>query len=69
MSSYLFRGTYRRALFSSFLSLSFSLSLSLLFFTGGFVNAGASETQRLGFYTGFYYKNKGEGEGGTYKGG
>ena len=37
-----------------------SISLSL-FSISGFANAGASETQRLDFIQGFYYKNKGRG--------
>ena len=41
-----------------FCSFYFFLSL---FSISGFANAGASETQRLGFIQGFYYKNKGRG--------
>ena len=41
-----------------FCSFYFSLSL---FSISGFANAGASETQRLDFIQGFYYKNKGRG--------
>ena len=50
--SCLFKGTYHGPfLFFLFLSLS-------LFSTSGFANAGVSETQRLDFIQGFYYKNK-----------
>ena len=55
VGSCLFKGTYHGPfLFFLFLSLS-------LFSISGFVNAGASETQRLDFIHGFYYKNKGRG--------
>ena len=47
VGSCLFRGMYH----GTFLVLSIFLSLSIFYFTGGFVNAGASETQRLDFYT------------------
>ena len=55
VGSCLFKGTYHGPfLFFLFLSLS-------LFSKRGFTNAGASETQRLDFIQGFYYKNKGRG--------
>ena len=48
VGSCLFKGTYHGP-FLFFLIF----SLSIFYFTSGFVNAGASETQRLGFYTRF----------------
>ena len=53
VGSCLFKGTYHRPLFV------LSVSLSLFYFTSGFGNAGASETQVGGFIQGFYYKNTG----------